>query len=163
MVKLLASNSALGNHLGDEGAIQKIVLFKCPEHLEAMLAAGMLPDEPIPCPGETLLQHAASRGDMALLRALVAHGVDLEGRNVHGETALGYAAAWEQPEAVRFLLANGALVNAVEGTVPGELDTALDATFKISPSPIDLKIRALLRSHGAKRFRELDQGPSQNL
>ncbi len=163
MKRLLVSNRALEHHVGDDGSILAVIVYNSPEHLEEMLATGISPDAVILNCCQTLLQYAAADGNIALLQTLVSHGVELERRNQDGETALGYAAAYGQLEAVRFLLANGALVNAVEGTVPGEQDTALDATFKLSPSPIDLELRALLRSHGAKRFSELDQSPRQDV
>ena len=54
---------------------------------------------------------AAALGDLNRLRALLAHGVDINSTNRANQTALMLAAAFGQTEIVKFLLASGADVN----------------------------------------------------
>ena len=68
--------------------------------------------------GSTPLMHAAARGTVAIMRALLDGGAEVNASNVRKATALHWAVP--DPEKVRLLLAHGAHVDArtVEGRTP---------------------------------------------
>jgi len=103
---------------------------------------------------DALTQRPASSDNVALVRLCLRYGADVDLRNCEGETALGFAAAYNEFEVVRVLVEEGgADVNALEGR-PGEYpSTALDAAGMDSPGYE--RIHAYLKEHGAKRAREL--------
>jgi ankyrin repeat protein len=116
------------------------------------LDAGLHPDAPLEKkPHTTLLQNLVCKNDLDLIKAALAHGADIEARNIEGETALGYAAAWAELPVVQLLVRAGANVNAIEESPDGFRTTALDACTN---KP---EIFAYLRSVGAKRVHELSQ------
>jgi ankyrin repeat protein len=125
--------------------------------LEAAFAAGLSPDA-----GQrdgdlqTFLQHAAADGDAPTVALCIKYGADLEKRNSHGETALGYACSWGHLAVVRLLVDAGVDVNALEHDPEDDLrNTALDCC---SRQP---EIAAFLRSVGAKHAAELKDGAQQ--
>ncbi|MEJ1965319.1 MAG: ankyrin repeat domain-containing protein [Gammaproteobacteria bacterium] len=71
--------------------------------------------------GETPLMMAARTGRVPVMEALIEHGAKLEEKDtLRGTTALMWAAANANPDAVRLLVAKGADVNARSATVvPG--------------------------------------------
>ena len=73
--------------------------------------------------GETPLMMAARTGTVAVLKELLTHGAKIEARErLRGTTALMWAAANGNPDAVRLLTSMGADANAKSGTVrPGRL------------------------------------------
>lgn len=71
--------------------------------------------QPAPAPEERpdeQLRRAAQRGDVVTIRALLDHGIDVNGRADNGRTALIDAAGTGQAEAIRTLLSAGAAVDA---------------------------------------------------
>ncbi len=58
--------------------------------------------------GNNLLMHAAFTGDQSLLRLAFENGIDVNERNHHGETALGYAISYNQIDCAKQLVAWGA-------------------------------------------------------
>jgi uncharacterized protein len=71
--------------------------------------------------GETPLMMAARTGSVAVLALLLEHGAPIDARErLRGTTALMWAAANSNPNAVRFLVAKGANLEAQSGfTAPG--------------------------------------------
>jgi hypothetical protein len=120
--------------------------------LEAAFEAGLSPDaDYAPVNLQTFFQTAAADGDVATVALCIKYGVDLERRNSHGETALGYACGWGQLPVVKLLVEAGANVNAVEHDQEDDCrNTALDCCTR-HPD-----IETFLRSVGAKRFHELE-------
>jgi len=91
---------------------------------------------------------------VALVRLCLKYGANVELRNCAGETALGFAAAYNEFEVVRVLVEEGgADVNALEGRLGEYPSTALDAAGMAEPGYE--RIRAYLRGRGARTAREL--------
>ena len=85
--------------------------------VERLLAAGADPNRALRA-GETLLMRCASTGDPVAVRALLAHGADIDASEPsQGQTALMWAAANRQPAVTRVLLEHGAAVGARTRTV----------------------------------------------
>ncbi|MDC0065854.1 ankyrin repeat domain-containing protein [Verrucomicrobia bacterium] len=91
------------------------------------------------------IRQAAWDGNIKAVKQHLAAGVDVDEKDLYGETSLHYAADKGHKEIVELLIANGADVNAklIYGTTP------LDSTDK-------KQIRDLLREHGAKTGDELE-------
>ena len=91
------------------------------------------------------IRQAAWDGDIKVVKQHLAAGVDVDEKDLYGETSLHYAADKGHKEIVELLIANGADVNAklIYGTTP------LDSTN-------NKKIRDLLRKHGGKTGEELE-------
>ena len=134
---------------GPNGPVTRLVQWSCPEHMEAVLRAGIHPDAGQGGVFGTLLQEAACHGDIARLKLLLGFGASTEVRNDDGETPLAYAVGWQQREAVEVLLDAGAQINAIEDDGAGRRSTALDATN-------DPELIAYLRSQGALTLAELE-------
>ncbi|RMH01006.1 MAG: hypothetical protein D6702_12560 [Planctomycetota bacterium] len=79
-----------------------------PERVRAALAAGAPPDQREEVFGTTPLQQAASRGDRAVVEALLAGGAGVDFAAADGTTPLIAAAFFGRAEVVRLLLARGA-------------------------------------------------------
>lgn len=63
--------------------------------LEAAFAAGLSPDAGHRAGDlQTFFQHADADGDVATVAPCIKYGANLDRRNCHGETALGYACSW---------------------------------------------------------------------
>jgi ankyrin repeat protein len=63
--------------------------------------------------GETVLMNCARAGDAEAVKALVAHGADLNAKEPsHNQTALMWAAAQRHPQVVKTLVENGADIRA---------------------------------------------------
>tara|TARA_B100000700_G_scaffold269270_1_gene310534 strand:- start:58 stop:447 length:390 start_codon:yes stop_codon:yes gene_type:complete len=91
------------------------------------------------------IRQAAWDGDIKVVKQHLAAGVDVDEKDLYGETSLHYAADKGHKEIVELLIANGADVNAklIYGTTP------LDSTN-------NKKIRDLLRKYGGKTGEELE-------
>ena len=91
------------------------------------------------------IRQAAWDGNINAVKQHLAAGVDVNGKDYYGETALHYAVDKGHKEIVELLIANGADVNAklMYGTTP------LDSAYK-------KQIRDLLRKHGGKTGEELE-------
>jgi ankyrin repeat protein len=82
------------------------------EIVNALIAAGANVNHALP-EGETVLMTAARTGNVGVLQALLRRDARVEARDgFYGETALIWAAASNQPNAVRTLLDSGADINA---------------------------------------------------
>jgi len=103
--------------------------------------------------GNTPLMHAASVGDVRVMKMLLAFGADPNAVNASSENPLGYAATYEQPEAIKVLIAAGVDVNDTTDSGPGK--TQLDIAEVSSWTDV----AATLRSLGGKRYAELHPGP----
>ncbi|HTE19302.1 MAG TPA: ankyrin repeat domain-containing protein [Armatimonadota bacterium] len=153
VVRLLQSNPELHSYEGQAGTVLEILDRKAPELLEPAFRAGLSPNAEPSRRCQTLLQQAASEGDVDRLRLLIRYGADLERRNHSGEVALGYACSWEQLEAVKILVEAGADVNCIEADPEtGYRNTPLDCAHRYP------EIAAYLRSKGAKYLEELEGG-----
>ena len=71
--------------------------------------------------GERVLHTAAQQGLVSSVQLLLEHGADVNGRNVHGRSALYFAVKEDHPDVVAMLLEAGVRVNAED------LAAALDA------------------------------------
>ena len=91
------------------------------------------------------IHDAAWDGNLSAVRGALAQGVDANGRDENGGTALHTAAVWGHTSIVRLLLDKGAHVNALDGNGCTPLDWSLD-TGKDDTA-------ALLRERGGKQNR----------
>jgi len=85
----------------------------------------------------TMLMYAASQGNLAVAKALVDAGADLEARNEVGHTALR-SAVWtgEKPvEATKFLIDAGADVNALDD---GNWSPLIQATYDMEGNAVPM-------------------------
>jgi uncharacterized protein len=149
MLRIIREHPELHDYEGDHGSLLDVIYHNCPEHIEAALQTGLSPDCGAKERHETFLQHAAARDDAELVRLALRYDADIERRNNERETALGYAASWASLEIVRMLVEAGVNVNAVEGSEPDQLSTALDAAYQRP------EIADYLRRQGAKKWSEL--------
>jgi ankyrin repeat protein len=89
-----------------------------PEIVRALLKAGADANQTL-ANGETPLMMAARTGRVPLLEVLLANGAQIDAKEkLRGTTALMWAAANSNPEAVRFLVSKGADVSARSATTP---------------------------------------------
>jgi hypothetical protein len=94
----------------------------------AMLEGGAKPDV-VTRQGVSPLHHAADHGALRAMRALIAHGADLEARDKWGSTPLFYAARSDVVPAVKLLLDAGAkLARDRDGDTPYDQAIAYGAT-----------------------------------
>ena len=93
----------------DVEAAASLLCRESREEVQTWAAINDLPHGPH---DRTRLMHAAFTGRVARLRWLLARGARLERRDVHGKTALMWAAAGGSLEAVRALADAGADVSA---------------------------------------------------
>lgn len=112
-----------------------------------LLEQGVHPDCKMSPTDGTPLMHAAANGDLVSLSLLLKYGANANARNERNEDALGYALAYDQWDAARYLLEHGADVNAMENPEHTHLDWML----------LGQKEEAIhiLRSFGAQTFAEL--------
>ena len=155
LTRLIREHPDLHDFEGEEGTLVDVIFWKCRELFGAAFKAGLSPDSGPTDSYQTLLQSAVCENEHDLIRLCLAHGANLERRNVDGETALGYAASWGSIDTVRMLVETGAHVNAIEGTQPDQYSTALDSTCSDNPAYDRPEIRAYLRSVGGKSYLEL--------
>ncbi len=80
------------------------------ESVRVLLDAGADPQRQ--SESSALMKKAAEKGDVAVLEALIAHGVPVDVPDHEAWTPLMEACHWNQLDAVRFLIACGANVNA---------------------------------------------------
>ena len=97
------------------------------EVVKLLLAAGADPNQTL-SNGETPLMMAARTGSVPVLKELLAHGARIDTREkLRGTTAVMWAAANTNTEAVRLLISKGADINARSGTVrPGRMPYLAD-------------------------------------
>ena len=115
-----------------------------------LLERGVSPD----CCGEsdggnTPLMHAASEGDIPVMKLLLGFGADPNALNEESENALGFSVSWKQLEAIKLLVAAGADVNNTDDSGPDR--TQLDSA-KLSEWTERV---AVLRTLGGKRYADL--------
>lgn len=91
---------------------------------------------------------AAAEGDLPTMRLLLAHGADPNARNEHNELPLGFACSWEQWNAAKLLLENGAEVNGIEDNWGTHLECVIRSQ--------KIEGIVLLRSYGGLPSAELD-------
>lgn len=101
------------------------------------------------CDGDTPLMHAASEGDVRVMKLLLVFGANPHAVNANSENPLGFAATYEQPEAIKVLVAAGVDVNDTTDSGPGR--TQLD----IAEVSGWTEVAATLRSLGGKHYAEL--------
>lgn len=87
------------------------------------------------------LHHAAAKGDLNVLKRLVANGADVNSRDERGRTPLHYATNEHRADVMKFLLDNGADANAKD------LDG--DTPLHDAATAADPNIAQLLLEHGA--------------
>jgi ankyrin repeat protein len=83
--------------------------------LRWLLQKGMYPDSTMPG-GNTVLMCAAADGDTTSMKVLLEYGATVEAKNEEGETPMGFAVAYEQPDAIHLLAVNGANIDGTEST-----------------------------------------------
>lgn len=117
--------------------------------LRWLLERGVSPDDREFCTGSTPLMSAAAHGDLGVMKVLLEFGADPNALNNESENPLGFAVAWQQPEAIKRLVAAGAYVNNTEDSGPErtQLDTAELAKWSEGV--------AVLRALGGKRYKDL--------
>ncbi len=93
--------------------------------------------------------HAASEGDIPVMKLLLGFGADPNAPNEESENALGFVVSWKQPEAIKLLIAAGADVNNTDDSGPDR--TQLDSA-ELSEWTEGV---AVLRTLGGKRYAEL--------
>src|SRR5207244_9164737 len=80
--------------------------------VQKLLAARANPNATL-LSGETVLMNCARAGDVRAVKALLAHGADVNAKEPsHDQTALMWAAAERHPQVVEALIASGADVQA---------------------------------------------------
>lgn len=101
-------------------------------------------------PTNTPLMHAAAEGDLKSLQTLIEFGADLHALNEWNENALGFACTWQQPQAIRALVAAGVDVNDQVDSGPEwtQLDVAEASGWT--------EVAHVLRELGGKRYAELE-------
>jgi len=114
-----------------------------------LLELGVSPDCRLGTRSNTALMQAASEGDIMLMELLVNFGADVEAVNEDCERPLGYACAWNQPDAAKLLLEHGANPNVPED------DDATYLDWAIVSGHTDLEV--ILKSHGALKYSDLTQ------
>jgi Ankyrin repeats (3 copies) len=92
---------------------------------------------------------AAATGDVATVKALVAHGVPVDTRNREGKTALHGAALRGDVSAIAFLIDHGADVNAISLWGDSPLEGAASQGHQ--------EAARYLESHGGKRFKGTEE------
>lgn len=117
--------------------------------LRWLLEQGVSPDCRLGENGNTPLMQVAADGDLAVIKLLLAYGADVHALNDVNENALGFAVAWQQPDAIRLVVAAGADVNDTVDSEPGrtQLDCAELSNWTEGVT--------LLRELGGKSFSEL--------
>ncbi len=132
----------------DEAFLILTAIRHNPGMLPWLLDRGVHPDSRLGKDGNTPLMQAAADGDLPTMRLLLAHGADPNARNEENELPLGFACSWEQWQAAKLLLENGAEVNGIEDDWGTHLE-CVERSQKIEGIE-------LLRSYGGLPSAELD-------
>jgi ankyrin repeat protein len=80
--------------------------------LRWLLERDVSPDSRMGKNGNTPLMQAAADGDIRVIKILLEFGADPNAVNSNSENPLGFAITWQQPDAIRLLVAAGADVNS---------------------------------------------------
>jgi beta-lactamase regulating signal transducer with metallopeptidase domain/ankyrin repeat protein len=100
-------------------AVALLVLGRPTEKVDLSDYDGLKPEE--------ILTEASQRGDLSVLREMVREGVNVNALDgFTKQTALANAAAANQQEAMRFLLAHGADINRRMGKNPSAVEAAIE-------------------------------------
>jgi ankyrin repeat protein len=118
--------------------------------LRWLLERGVSPD--CSC-GNTPLMQAAADGDIKTMDILLEFGADPNALNESSENPLGFAVTWDQPTAIRLLVAAGANINSTDDSGPGR--TQLDCAELYGST----EVIAVLRELGGRRFADLAADP----
>lgn len=137
------------NYIGNYGDLIQTIIFHNKKFLEYAFKCGLSPDAGMKRPLQTLLQQAASDGDLKTVRLAINYGADINKKNIEGETALGYACSWGQFKVVKILVKTGVDVNEIEKSRDSFCSTALDACLRYP------RIKKYLLKNGAKTYKEL--------
>ncbi len=117
--------------------------------LKWLLERGVSPDCRLGEGDNTPLMQAAADGDLLTMRLLLDFGADPNSTNSLGETPLGFAVIWEQPEAVRMLANAGAVLDTTSDLGDGR--TLLDLATRSGLSAV----AGVLREAGARQSDEI--------
>jgi ankyrin repeat protein len=74
--------------------------------------------------GDSLLMLAAFKGDLPMIKLLLAYGADIEGASPDGRTALMIAAMFDRTGMVEYLVSRGANLDATDATGVSAADAA---------------------------------------
>jgi hypothetical protein len=153
LLKILKENPKFHNYVGEDGDLIEVTLLYNKKLLGYVFRCGLNPDVGQKKPLQTFLQNSIAEGNMKYVKLAIKHGADIERKNIHGETALGYACNWGKYKIVRYLIKMGAKINEIEKSSDGFCTTALDAALDVSHGYP--KIVKYLRSKGARTYQEL--------
>jgi hypothetical protein len=133
-IQLPASLTDYDSSPGDEGSNplprscpKKPVLKAQPFHMVTAQFLGTVQQQRV-----LELHKASAHGDTYRLHALLEEGVNVEGMNEYGQTALFVACMQNQPMSVRYLLWAGAAVNLVDNSGCGVM-RAVSSNLSTSP------------------------------
>jgi ankyrin repeat protein len=146
----------IGKHAELRSSDHAMLIFAAIWHnrgmLRWLLERGVSPDCQLGNNDNTPLMQAAAEGDIFVMKLLLEFGADPNAVNEYSENPLGFAVTYEQPEAIRILVAAGADLNSTVDSGPGR--TQLDCAELSGWSDV----AELLRALGGKRFTELNHG-----
>ena len=100
----------------------------------------------------TTLHKAASKGYIEIVKLLIKHGADVNGRSYLENSPLHISAMYGRPEVAIFLLENGANVNAMNKHGDTPLQEALTpGDPKYCSALGKMKVAQILRAHGGTK------------
>jgi ankyrin repeat protein len=106
-----------GRHVGKEARCHRCKrTFKVRHHAEAGAADPQGDVNAKDAQGQTLLHHAAERGDAVLAQQVLGKGAEVDAQDKNGQTPLHLAAGKGQAALAKLLLGQGADVNATDKT-----------------------------------------------
>ena len=145
MVKRLQEAGAMEEGL-EAIALQAAAAAGDLPRVQALLDAGVDPNQPEPISKGYSLQSAASRGDVEMVRLLLATGADIDG--LKGQAPISAAAYFGQTEMVQILIEAGADVNACGFVGQTALEHAREYQYT--------EMIPLLEAAGAKTTEDLE-------